>query len=417
MLMGVIMRLFGRVATVFALITTVVVSVVAGVGVLPVSSAGAVGEGSFRPVIPARILDTREGIGAPVGKIGPKETLTLQVAGQGGVPNIGATAVSVNITVTQPSTSSYLTVWPTGFSRPTVSLLNFVANATIANSTVVGLSPDGTLSIYNASGSTHVIVDVSGWFPVGGDFVTVIPTRLLDTRTGTGAPAVKVGPGQTVVLQVTGQGGVPASGASAVSVNITATQPSTTSFLTVWQTYNARPAASILNFPAATTIANSTIVGLARDGTISLFNKSGSTHLLVDVSGWFRDTGGFNAITPARLLDTRTGNGAPAVKVGPGETVELQVTGRGVIPAAGVLAVSVNITATEPSASSWLTVWPTGFPRPDVSILNYPAGRTIANSTLVFLSPDGKMSLFNRSGSTHLLVDVSGWSPSGAGGL
>ena len=65
-----------------------------------------------------------------------------------------------------------MTAWPTGDARPTASILNFPAGRTIANSAIVGLSFDGKLSLFNASGSTHVLVDVSGWFPIPSSILT-----------------------------------------------------------------------------------------------------------------------------------------------------------------------------------------------------------------------------------------------------
>jgi hypothetical protein len=59
--------------------------------------------------------------------------------------------------------------------------------------------------------------------------------------------------------------------------------------------------------------------------------------------------GGFTAVTPARILDTRSGLGAPAAKVGPASVLELQVNGRGGVPATGVSAVALNVTVTEPA--------------------------------------------------------------------
>jgi len=382
-----------------------------GSGTVDVGVAGASSAPTFVGLKPARLLDTRSGVGAPAAKVGAGQTLVLQVTGRGGVPSSGVAAVSINITATRPTVGSYLTVWPTGQARPTASILNFAAGQTIANSTVVGVSASGQVSIFNSSGSTDVLVDVSGWFPSAGVFTPLTPARLLDTRSGVGAPVAKVGPGQTLVLQVTGRGGVPASGVGAVSVNITATRPTVGSFLTVWPNGQARPTASILNFGAGKTIANSTVVGVSSTGKLSIFNSTGSTDVLVDVSGWFPTGGAFRALTPARLLDTRSGVGAPMAKVGAGQTLVLQVTGRGGVPASGVGAVSVNITATRPTAASYLTAWPNGQSRPTASILNFAANQTIANSTIVGVSSAGRVSIYNSSGSTDMLVDVSGWFP------
>lgn len=370
--------------------------------------AGAAGTNTFKPVTPVRLLDTRTGNGAAQAKVGPGQTITVQITGRGGIPASGVGAVSVNLTATGPTAASYLVAWPAGQARPTASTLNFRTGATIANSTVVGLSASGMLSIYNRNGYTNVIADISGWFPTNSDFTPITPVRLLDTRTGNGASAVKVGAGQSVSLLIAGRGGIP-TGATAVSVNFTATGATESSYLTAWPAGQTRPTASTLNFPAGQTIANATVITLSSNGRISIFNKSGSTDIIADVTGWFSTTDTFFGMLPVRLLDTRNGNGAAAAKVGPGQSITVQITGRGGIPKAGIGAVSINLTTTGSSESSYLTAWPTGQSRPTASTLNFSAGQTIANSTIVGLSASGRITIFNRSGSTNVIADITGW--------
>ena len=70
----------------------------------------------------------------------------------------------MNVTITEPSAPSYLTVYPAGEARPTASNLNFVAGQTVPNLVVVKLGPGGKVNFYNAGGSTHVVADVVGWY-------------------------------------------------------------------------------------------------------------------------------------------------------------------------------------------------------------------------------------------------------------
>jgi hypothetical protein len=91
-------------------------------------------------------------------------TLTVQVAGAGGVPATGVTAAVLNVTVTNTAKASFLTVWPTGANRPTASDLNWVAGQTVPNLVVVKLGADGAVQVFNAAGSVDVVVDVSGWY-------------------------------------------------------------------------------------------------------------------------------------------------------------------------------------------------------------------------------------------------------------
>ena len=365
------------------------------------------GGGTFHPLTPQRVLDTRAGLGAPAARLGPGGTLSLQVTGAGGVPASGVSAVVLNVTVTEPTAGSFLTVSPTGEARPLASNLNYAAGQTVPNLVMAKVGAGGKVDLFNSSGTTHVIADVAGWYGpdgAGGRYRAVTPARILDTR-----PASKLGPASAVGLQVTGQGGVPATGVSAVVLNVTVTEPTATSFLTAWPAGEARPLASNLNFVAGQTVPNLVVVKVGAGGKVDLFNYAGAAHVVVDVAGWYGAEGAaaggtFTPVTPSRLLDTRTG-----AKVGPDGTLGLQVTGRGGVPASGVTAVVLNVTATEPTATGFLTAWPAGEARPLASNLNFSAGQTVPNLVVVKVGAGGVVNLFNHSGSTHVVADVAGW--------
>ena len=87
---------------------------------------------SFHPIAPTRIMDTRAGVGTAAAPLAAGETRALQVVGQAGIP-ADAVAVAVNLTVTEPTASSYVTVWPAGAAMPTASNVNVVAGQTVAN--------------------------------------------------------------------------------------------------------------------------------------------------------------------------------------------------------------------------------------------------------------------------------------------
>jgi hypothetical protein len=127
-------------------------------------AGGAAGAGGFNPLTPARIMNTLSGTGVR-GPVGPGQTVSLVVAGHGGVPGSGAAAVVLNVTVTKPVTSGYVTVYANGVVRPTTSNLNFTTGETIPNLVVVRVGTSGKVDFYNgSSGSVQLIADVSGWF-------------------------------------------------------------------------------------------------------------------------------------------------------------------------------------------------------------------------------------------------------------
>jgi hypothetical protein len=146
----------------------------------------------FHPIDPVRILNTRPGsvnVGTAPKPFAKDETRTLQVAGTNGIP-VNATSVVINFTVDNTTEWSFLTVWPSGESRPDVSNINWTgANQTIANLTTVKLGANGALDVYNAFGTTNVLADVAGYY-VEGNFETLPPTTAPTTSStpGTSTP-------------------------------------------------------------------------------------------------------------------------------------------------------------------------------------------------------------------------------------
>jgi hypothetical protein len=247
----------------------------------------------YHPTTPARVQDSR-----PSGpQVGPYSTpwaagttRSVQVAGTAGVPS-DATAVTLNVTVTNPTGASYLTVWPTGQSRPLASSLNWTPGRTIANAVTVGVGTGGKISVFNAAGTTDVIIDVVGSFRAGtgATFHPTVPARIQDSRPSgpqVGPYATPWGTATTRVVQAGSNAGVPGN-AHAVLLNVTVTNPTGASYLTVWPTGQSRPLASSLNWTPGLTIPNAATVRLGTVGRISVFNAAGSVDVIADVAGWY----------------------------------------------------------------------------------------------------------------------------------
>ncbi|MCU1359959.1 MAG: hypothetical protein JWN99_1248 [Ilumatobacteraceae bacterium] len=250
--------------------------------------------------------------------------------------------------------------------------------------------------------------------PAAAKFVSVSPTRILDTRLGLGAPAGVVPGGRSIDVQVTGFGGVPA-GATAVAFNLTATDAVAAGFVTAWPTGSDRPTVSNINLQAAgATVANLVVVALPASGQVSLFTQTGAS-FIADVAGyWIAAAGGnstdgrFAAQSPTRILDTRLGLGAPAGLRGAGQTVTFPVAGQPGVPATGISAAVLVVTATDAVAGGFITAWPSGTAQPTASVLNLKAAAdTVPNLVIVPLGADGQVSLFTQSGA-NLVVDVVG---------
>ena len=120
--------------------------------------------GTIEAITPVRLLDTRTTNGGHNAPFAAGETFDLQVLGRGAVPSFGVAAVQINITVIPGSGGGYLTIWPSGVTRPTASNINFAPNANpIANTALVGIGANGMISIYSYPANTHVVIDVQGW--------------------------------------------------------------------------------------------------------------------------------------------------------------------------------------------------------------------------------------------------------------
>jgi len=296
---------------------------------------------------------------------------------------------------------------------PATSNVNVVANAAVPNLAVIGVGANGSISLFNSFGSAHVLADLVGYFREGTADTTaltsLVPDRLLDTRGDVGGHPGAFGPGAEFDLQVTGRGGVPAICVAAV-LNVTVVGATANTFLTVWPNGEGQPTTSSLNAGPGQTVANLVISKLGPDGKIRIRNESGSSHVLVDVAGYFLTgtSGRYLPVSPRRVIDTRSGIGTAKARVG-GTPLSVQISGANGLPATGVAAVQVNLTAVAPSSDTYLTVYPSGSGVPNASNLNLAAGGVRANSVIARVGADGRIMVVCGQGSTDVLVDVVGY--------
>ncbi len=242
---------------------------------------------------------------------------------------------------------------------------------------------------------------------VPGEFNSMAPVRLLDTRFGD-----KLGPlGTTdvdLLLDLNGQvSGVPA-GAIAVVVNLTAVKPSVNTVMSLYPAGVARPGVSNLNPMAQDTVANLATVKVGAGNKITLYNELGSTDAVVDVVGFYLadngDVGGgdrFVSQIPVRKLDTREPTASPTpLTAGEVRTVDLDTTAD---------AVMVYLTVTNPTAGGYVAVYPEGvITVPNISNANFVPDQTVGNLVVVKVDA-GKIKVFNPTlGTLHVVIDLIG---------
>jgi PKD domain len=369
----------------------------------------------YTPVTPTRILDTRNGIGAPKAAVAAGGDLTLTIPPVGGVSASALSAIALNVTVTGPTAGGSLTVFTQSGAGASTSNIDFAAGQTIAN--LVTIKPvNGTITIQNNSkGTVQVIGDLDGYYSNSGSgFEDSSPVRVLDTRNKIGTTAAGPVPARgTVRLNLSGE--LPAGAAAAV-LNLTVTQPKEAGEITAYANGQPLPGTSNLNFTAGETIPNQVIVPLTDDVADFYNGSAGTVQLIADLDGYYASgaTGSFVPYGPTRIADTRTGLGVTA----------------GAIPARGTLVITpdafntgcnplatcwtlpeadvLNVTVTQPKAGGVLVVHNDNGGVPDTSNLNFTAGQTIAN--LVTVPSDGKVAIYNQSsGSVQIVVDQEGY--------
>ena len=360
---------------------------------------------------PVRVYDSRQ-----TGPLGHANTRAIPVAGLDGVP-ADAKTVLANVTVVDPDSSGYFTVFPTGQAQPNTSTHNFDAGENFANMVSMQVGSGGSISVFaflnSGGGTVDVLVDVVGYTRSdnsGTRLHTMDPIRLLDTRVGTGLPQAPFGAGTPQNLTVRGGStGVP-SDAESVVLNMTVTNATHTgSFVTVWPAGSAQPNVSNLNNVEGVARPNLVVARIGAGGQISIANDSGTADILADVVGYFsagayKSGGVITGLPPVRILDTRPANAFAA-----GQVRSLTVAGVGGIPGTAKTAI-LKITAVDPTTDGFITVWPAGSANPpNVSNLNFGAGMTIPNLVITRIGTGGQINIYNALGTTHVLVDVLGY--------
>jgi hypothetical protein len=358
------------------------------------------GAGStFVPLSPARILDTRDGTG--IGAALSSHVATgFAVWGRGGVP-VGAVAVTGNLTVTQQTSLGFMYVGPAPANNPPSSTLNLYV----------------TYAAPTLGATAHAVFDVTGYFvggTAGATYHTLNPTRLLDSRAGTGLSGPFV---SHVPRNFRATGSVVPVGAVAVTGNLTVTQQTSLGFLYIGPSAWLYPTSSTLNFPLGDDRANAVTVQLGSGGSLSITYAApanGQTaHVIFDVTGYFTaDTTGalYVPLTPNRVLDTREGRGSGILRSHSSQS--FQVIGQGGVPGTA-RAVTGNLTVTQQASLGFLYVGPQAADYPTSSTLNFPLKDDRANSVTVALNQYGQLYVTyaapELSPTSHAIFDVTGY--------
>jgi RHS repeat-associated protein len=368
--------------------------------------------GSYVPVSPLRI-------GAATLTAGTgSQTVQVQVAGLGGVPASGAAAAVLHVEMLTPSATGYVTVFPWGETRPAVSQVNVRPGVTVGNTVIAKLGAGGAVAVYLSAGTADLRLDVLGYYTDGSaaggqGFVPLSPARIVNSSTGLGV-ADGLGAGETDSFSPLGVGGIPASGVSAVALNVQSGAPTADSYLTVWPDGETRPALSSLEFPAGVAVSQLVQVKLGANGRVAVRNSAGSTQLYVDVAGYYTgasDGAEFVPVTGTRIENTVTGLGSltGTQLSGAANVRSFPVTGVGGVPAGGVSAVALTVQVGAPSATGYVNLWPAGETRPATSSVAFPAAVSTSGTVIAKVGAGGQVSVFLSAGDAQLYIDVAGY--------
>jgi YVTN family beta-propeller protein len=424
-----------------------------------------VAPGAYTALSPFRVCDTRAAL--PTNQctghtLGTAASIDVHVTGKTGslgqsVPG-DALAVALNVTaLSESTTNSFISVFPAGEPLPKVSNISFDAGATQANLVLVRLAAGGDVSVFNAVGRADVVVDVEGYFappgatPVAGEYHTMPPLRICDTRAGKGTECagsvdhpLPANTWRDVVLSGLPSGAandtpsIPIDSAAVAVFNLTVVNGTQATYVSVASpnmTTDAcptkPPAVSNLNPHTGSALPNRVISALGPHQDVCVYNAAGSVDFIVDVNGWFGDgtEGGtvprgtlFYSIPPARICDTRpTKNGSIAncqnQSLGPKDALGIQVAGKSLVPDSGgpnpPTAVVANLTAVAGTATTFFTLFPADAAQPLSSDLNPRAGDVVANLAFVTVPTSGiasgTVALYNAAGTINAILDVAGW--------
>jgi autotransporter family porin len=344
---------------------------------------------------PTRVLDTRDGTGAAQGRLTPGNTLTLTLPS---VTVAGSTSVLLNLTTVGADVLGYVSAWPCGSPQPDTSIVNFEPGRAVPNMVVLAYTSAGLC--FAASSPVHLVADLTG-VTDSGDLVGIAPRRLVDTRDTT-----RLAANTELNVGFAGTPGVPGAIAGAVA-NVTIVQPAGDGFAIV-KPCGSSTNASTVNFRRGEFVAHLTFAALS--GGALCVVSSVATDVIVDSFGYIT-SGSVKSLTPARLLDTRTGLGGTTGRIASGATARLQVTGRGNVPDRAIGA-AVNVVAVEGRGDGFLTLWPCDAEYPLASTMNMWSGITRSNQAVIKLSDSGELCIrpTTANGSTlDVVIDVVGY--------
>ena len=248
-----------------------------------------------------------------------------------------------------------------------------------------------------------------------GDFFPLAPVRVVDTRLGTGSvPKQRVAPGASIGFGVLGKGGIPASGVETVLARVTALDALGQGYVRGYASGNPAPPTSALQYTKIGNRSETLYLPVSPLGVARLQANVAATHLVVDVIGYTRTGdavggGAYVPVAPKRAYDSRSGQPLPTAG-----SRTIQIGGLNGVPGTGVGAVVLSATVVKPTGASYVTLWPTGKPKPAYSSINGGPDGNTTSLVVVPLGLAGQLNADTAASGVHLVLDVVGYYTDGS---
>lgn len=355
--------------------------------------------------------------------VDPGQTITQDMTPAGsGIPNTGVQAVVVDIAASNASANGYLNAYANDGSvePPGGSMVAYVTGGDVRSTlATVPVSDDGVIKVTNHTATVDLNFEVIGWYGKsgvsGGSVFVPLPTKsILDTRTAEdGDDPVHAGDGAVRDVQITGKGGIPTDGVTAVVYSLEGISPTATTWMTAFPKNETRPAISNLWLNSGRITDNLAITKVGQDGKISLYNKTGDIDVTVNVVGYFtdpaiRDGLVFRPVPQTRLLDTRVPGGQWASPWPTNTTRPIATVGLAGLPARGVEAVVGDVQGIGSTAASSMRTSPAGSTATGVTYVAQN-GQSVGNQVYAGLGDDGSFDLTSTHRSMDVVIDVTGY--------
>jgi len=399
----------------------------------------------FVPLAPCRVLETRAPYagttwtgphGPPMLAAGQTRTLPIAGAVRCGIP-ASAKAFALNVTLDTLENNTgpvdFVTVWPSGQTRPDFWTARTSTGGYVANAAIVRAGNGGAVDIFS-SGNVHMVMDINGYFTDDPGISGLVyyphgPCRAVDTRTAytTLAPPygnsrMQAGEKRTFRLSSSpGCGTLPAASAYSLQVTLVPgaeTNGERVSYLTIFPNGEAQPTISNLNSVFGHVVSNSAIVA-STGGAVDIYVPD-ATNVIVDVTGYFAPDDGTNRglffypVTQCRVANTQDASftgayGAPQLTTATDRVIPIAGSTRcsGLPVSAKAWALNAAVMPNG-SGMPFLSMWPAGAPWPNISQINAFQGQLVANSGIVPSGPEGAIQV-KVAGTTHAAIEVAGY--------